>query len=191
MCCEKSSSTPVLISLVDSLGGGGTTSFSEHLLLWFFSVHLLIPSLCLSSVAFLSPMYQQFSNSSLSFIYCHLVSFSHIFYSFFVLFVSGRRINLALKLRVLERVLRIENYGPVGSFHPICSILDCPLWTHPHQGDIVWQSVTATERDYVISEQIAFKIKMPLLPRISQFPGGLLLSTTCLVLSPFFPDHLT
>lgn len=124
LCCEKSGLPQSLCLLWILRGWGGLAFVSCHLSGFSTSLHILVPCLC-SFRLFSFPCISSSLNSSLSFVEYHLKPFFHIFCPFIVS-VSDRRLNLALKLRILECYQELWTYG---IFHPICSSLDYPLWT--------------------------------------------------------------
>lgn len=111
----------VYLSLVASWG-----LFSPgHLLFWFFHFSSSLNSLSVSILCSFSPfLYQELPNNSLPFRYFHLIPFLIYFVHFLFLVVSGR-INPALKLRALERVL-LRIMGLWDS-----STLFAPFWITP------------------------------------------------------------
>lgn len=96
-----------------------------HLLFWFFHFSSSLNSLSVSILCSFSPfLYQELPNNSLPFRYFHLIPFFIYFVHFLFLVVSGR-INPALKLRALERVL-LRIMGLWDS-----STLFAPFWITP------------------------------------------------------------
>lgn len=107
---------------------GGEEDFHLFLVtsLVFLPLFIYWSPVCACSFRLFSfPCISSSLNSSLSFVEYHLKPFFHIFCPFIVS-VSDGRINLALKLRILECYQELWTYG---IFHPICSSLDYPLWT--------------------------------------------------------------